>query len=29
VHFSVDTQQDVRPISRFVYGVNVPLEGGY
>ncbi len=29
VQFSIDTQQDVRPISRFVYGVNVPLEGGY
>ena len=29
VHFAVDTQQDVRPISRFVYGVNGALEGGY
>ena len=29
VQFTVDTQQDVRPISRFVYGVNGALEGGY
>jgi len=29
VKFTVDTQQDVRPISRFVYGVNGALEGGY
>ena len=29
VKFTVDTQQDVRPISRFVYGVNGALKGGY
>jgi len=29
VHFAVDVQADVHPISRFVYGVNQPLEGPY
>lgn len=29
VQFTVDTQQDVRPISRFVYGVNGALDGGF
>jgi len=29
VHFTVDTQQDVHPISRFVYGVNGALAGGF
>ena len=27
VHFAIDAQQDVRPISRFVYGINGALEG--
>ena len=29
VHFAIDVQQDVRPISRFVYGVNGDFAGGY
>jgi hypothetical protein len=29
VHFAIDTQQDVHPISRFVYGVNGDFSGGF
>jgi len=29
VAFTIDAGQDVAPISRFVYGVNRPLEGGF
>ncbi len=29
VHFQIDPQQDVRPISRFIYGVNESLAGNY
>lgn len=28
-HFTIDPQQDVRPISRFVYGVNENLDGNF
>ena len=27
VHFTIDAQQDARPISRLIYGVNQPIEG--
>jgi len=29
VNFSIDPQQDSRPISKFVYGVNQSLDGNY
>jgi hypothetical protein len=29
VHFTIDAQQNPQPISRFIYGVNSPIEGGY
>ncbi|HBC62471.1 MAG TPA: hypothetical protein DC058_14815, partial [Planctomycetaceae bacterium] len=29
VNFSIDPQQDTRPISKFVYGVNQSLDGSY
>jgi hypothetical protein len=29
VHFTIDATQDVKPISRFVYGVNRKLEGAF
>jgi hypothetical protein len=29
VHFTIDAQQNVQPISRLIYGVNQPLEGAY
>src|SRR5262249_13221156 len=29
VHFTIDTQQDVHPISRYIYGVNQSLSGSY
>jgi hypothetical protein len=29
IHFAIDPQQDVRPISRFIYGVNQSLDGNY
>ncbi|MFM7866429.1 MAG: hypothetical protein ACKPHU_19650, partial [Planctomycetaceae bacterium] len=29
VSFSIDPQQDSRPISKFVYGVNQSLDGNY
>lgn len=29
VNFLIDTQQDVRPISKFIYGVNQSLDGNY
>jgi hypothetical protein len=29
VNFLIDTQQDVRPISKFIYGVNQSLAGNY
>lgn len=29
VHFTIDARQNVKPISRYIYGVNQPLEGAY
>jgi hypothetical protein len=29
VHFSIDPKSDVKPISRYIYGVNQPLNGPY